>query len=315
MKPAGHIVVTGGAGFIGSHLDLRLISEGFKVTILDNLSTGKEENIPRGANFIKIDLGEEKACKARLDFACDAIFHLAGQSSGEASFKDPFSDLKSHIHSTFWLLNWCREKAIPRFMYSSSMAVYGDPKYLPVDENHTLQPKTFYSAAKASAEVYVSLNQTMGVSTTIFRFFSVYGPGQNLDNKIQGMVSIFLSYILEKAPVVVKGSKDRFRDFVYIDDLVDAWMRAYNNPVSDGKVYNIASGKKTSVKDLIEGLKRSFGYQDYPVEYREGTPGDQFGVVGDIKRISDELLWEPKVDIQTGLNKMVNFEKERISVE
>src|SRR3989338_7901663 len=155
MKNNQHIIVTGGAGFIGSHIVLRLITEGYRVTVLDNLSTGKEKNIPAKADFIKIDLGQESSYVSLKNIACSAVFHLAGQSSGEASFKDPFYDFHSHVVSTFCLLEWCKRKGIPRFLYASSMGVYGEPNYLPVDENHPLQPKSFYAAAKISAEAYV----------------------------------------------------------------------------------------------------------------------------------------------------------------
>lgn len=315
MGKVKHIIVTGGAGFIGSHVARRLISDGYKVTVLDNLSTGKEGNIPEGADFIKMDLGLEEPYTYLDNLSCDAVFHLAGQSSGEVSFKDPYYDLRSHVLSTFLLLRWCKENSINRFVYASSMAIYGDPKSLPVDERHPLQPKTFYSAAKIAAEAYIKLYQTMGIQTTIFRFFSIYGCGQNLENRAQGMASIFLSYMLDNTKITVKGTKGRFRDFVYIDDLVDALITSYNNPVSYGRVYNVASGKKTTVEDLIEGLKVSFGNRDYPVEYKEGTPGDQFGVVGDNKRILQDLKWKPKVTLQEGLNRMVNFEKERLNIE
>lgn len=311
MKENKSIVVTGGAGFIGSHLASRLISDGHRVTILDNLHSSKEENIPRGADFIKVDLGQLDSQVLFKDIACDAVFHLAGQSSGEASFLDPAYDLRSHVMSTSQLLEWCRKKKIPRFIYASSMSVYGDPNYLPADEIHPMQPKTYYAAAKISAEAYIKLYQTMGINTTILRLFSVYGPGQNLKNRMQGMLSIYLSYMLDKLPLIVKGSKERFRDFIYIDDVVEVWVKSLNNPVTYGKVYNVASGVKTKVADLIEFLKKSFGYQDYPIEYRDGTAGDQFGIVADITRITQELNWKPKISLQTGIAKTVDFERRK----
>ncbi len=311
MRFNKHVIVTGGAGFIGSHIAQRLLFEGYKVTILDNLSTGKEENIPKDADFVKIDLTQNTVSKFLNKIACDAVFHLAGQSSGEMSFRDPFYDLQSHIMSTFWLLEWCKNKGVKRFIFSSSMSIYGNPEYLPVDENHPHHPKTFYAAAKISAEAYIKLYQTLGINTTIFRLFSVYGPGQNLNNKLQGMVSIFLSYMLEKASLIVKGSKERFRDFVYIDDVVDAWLIAFNNPITYGNIYNLASGKKTTVETLLETLKSSFGYVDYPIEFKEGTLGDQFGVLADTKRIMKELNWKPNVYLKKGIRKTVEFEKRR----
>ena len=313
MKARRHLIVTGGAGFIGSHLAARLLAEGHEVSVLDDLSTGRLENIPSGARFIEVDLGKQDEYRKIDQLSGDAVFHLAGQSSGEASFLDPLGDLRSHVLSTFWLLEWCREKRVRRFVYASSMSVYGDPQYLPVDEQHPLQPKTFYAAGKIAAEAYISLYRTLGIDTTIFRLFSVYGPGQNLENRMQGMVSIFLSYLLEGKPLIVKGSGERFRDLVYIDDVVAAWLSAWQNPASYGKLYNVASRRKTRVVDLVEALKQAMGQPRHPVEYLEGTPGDQFGIIGANTLIAQDLHWQPRVDLQAGLNQLVRFEKGRLN--
>jgi len=302
-------LVTGGAGFIGSALARALIADGWRVLIADNLTTGRESSIPKGTDFIKMDIGEGSSYKALENVDCDCVFHLAGQSSGEISFSDPLYDLKSHVMSTFWLLQWCKKKGVSRFIYASSMGVYGDPLYLPVNEQHPLQPKTFYAASKASAEAYIKLYQAMDIDTTIFRLFSVYGPGQNMDNKLQGIVSIYLSYMLEDIPITVKGSKDRFRDIIYIDDVIEAWMLSIQDPVTFGKTYNVATGVKTKVDGLIEALRKSFGKPDYPVEYKEGTPGDQFGVVGDNSLIKKELKWTPRTKLKIGLEKMIDSQK------
>lgn len=309
MKNNQHIIITGGAGFIGSHIACRLIGEGHRVTVLDNLSTGEKKNIPPKADFIKMDLGQEASYASLKNITCNAVFHLAGQSSGEASFKDPTYDFRSHAVSTFCLLEWCRRKGVPRFLYASSMGVYGEPNYLPVDENHPLQPKSFYAAAKISAEAYVRLYQGLGINATILRMFSVYGPGQNLVNKMKGMVSIYLSYLLERAPLIVKGSKDRIRDLIYIDDVVGAWLAAYQNPAASGKIYNIGSGKKIKVEDLLNTLKELFGDPDYPIEYKDATPGDQFGVVANIERITQDLKWAPGINLREGLKKMIDSQK------
>jgi UDP-glucose 4-epimerase len=312
MKSKRHVIITGGAGFIGSHIASRLLTIGHEVTILDDLSTGRLENLPDGATFIKIDLSQQDAYGKLGELSGDAVFHLAGQSSGEASFYNPWHDFASHVISTFLLLQWCKRKEIGRLLYASSMSIYGDPVYLPVDEQHPQQPKTFYGAGKIAAESYIKLYQNLGINTTIFRLFSVYGPGQDPGNKMQGMASIFLSYLLSDQPVVVKGSKDRYRDFVYVEDVVQAWLSAWDASQSYGKTYNVASGKKTTVEHLIEVLKGSVGRQDYPIEYREGTPGDQFGVVGDVSLITRDLNWQPKIDLKTGLDKMVSYEKRRM---
>jgi len=307
-----NIIVTGGAGFIGSHIASRLINSGYDVTILDNLSTGTLKNVPEGASFIKMDLSLEKSLLKLKRIKGEALLHLAGQSSGEASFRDPLYDFKSHVLSTFWLLKWCKDNGVKRFMYASSMSTYGDPLYQPVDEAHPQNPKTFYGSAKSSAEAYIKLYHSLGLNTTIFRLFSVYGPGQNLSNKMQGMVSIYLSYLLENKPILVKGPLQRFRDLVFVDDVVDIWLASLDNPVTYGKVYNVASGKKTTVTRLLRLLKFYYGDPDHKVQLRKGTPGDQFGVVADISRISKDLKWSPQHSLRSGLKSMVDIEKRRM---
>lgn len=316
MKSKKSVIITGGAGFIGSHISSRLLQDGYKAIVLDNLSTGKEKNLPKGVELIKFSL-EKSSCYDKLkQVRCDAVFHLAGQSSGEASFKDPFYDLRSHVMSTFLLLEWCKAKRVRRFMYSSSMSVYGKPDYLPVDEKHPLKPRTYYAAGKAAAESYIALyNNTFGMDTTILRFFSVYGPGQNLDNKMQGMLSIYLSYMLEGKPIIVKGPGNRFRDFVYIDDVVEAWCRVFNKPITFGKTYNVASGIKTTVYNLLSSLKKACGFHNYPIRFSEGTPGDQFGIVGDSRSLYGDLHWKPQVGILEGIQKTVDFERRRFCIE
>lgn len=309
-----HILVTGGAGFIGSHIANRLLRDGYRVTVLDDLSTGHEGNIPKDADFIEIDLGQNDQYLKIDDINVDAIFHLAGQSSGEASFLDPQKDFRSHVVSSFNLLEWCRRKSVGRFIYASSMGVYGDPTSLPVTEQAALEPKSYYGAAKASAENYIRTFSTMGINTTIFRLFNVYGPGQNFENKMQGMVSIYLSFMLDGNVINVKGSKERFRDFLYIDDCVEAWMRSYENDISYGQTYNLASGQKTSVEDLIEILRQEFGQIDYPVEYVEGTQGDQFCLYADVSRIQNDLNWVGQMNLNEGIGAMIKSARKGVAI-
>lgn len=299
------MLVTGGAGFIGSALARALLSRGKRVVVVDNLSTGRRQNVPAGCEFVEMDAGDRSQYHKLSAARFDAVLHLAGQSSGEASFLDPWSDFNSHVTSTLLLLNLCRERGVSRFLYASSMSVYGDPETFPVGEDAPVHPKTFYAAGKLAAESYVALFQGLGVDTTVFRMFSVYGPNQNLANKLQGMVSIYLSYLLEERPILVKGRKERFRDFIFIDDVVDAWLAALDNPASFGRVYNLGSGTRTTVEDLLGSLTAAAGMNGHPVEYGGGTPGDQFGMVADIGRITRELRWTPNWSLQSGLMRMV----------
>ena len=304
-KPPKHILVTGGAGFIGSALTRRLLADGYEVTVIDDLSNGRMENVSQEARFIKADLAMETTYREIAGIPFDAVFHLASQSSGALSFEDPMADMKSHLYITFSLLQLSLKRKVSRFMFSSSTTLYGDTNGLPVNEDCPVNPKTYYATGKLACEDYIRFFFGQGLSTTVFRLPNVYGPGQNLQNKDQGMVSIYLSYIVEGQPILVKGSRDRFRDFIYIDDVVDGWMKGFASPDTIGKTYNLASGKKSTVNQVLEGLKRACGKPDYPVEFVTGTPGDQSGLVADISRIQKETGFNPKTGLQEGLKKMV----------
>jgi UDP-glucose 4-epimerase len=302
-----NFLVTGGAGFIGAALAKALVRRGNRVVVADNLSTGYRENVPADAEFVEMDMSDPVHYGRLPDMKFDAVLHLAAQSSGEASFQDPWYDFNSHVTATFLLLEYCRKNGTQRFLYASSMSVYGAAEYLPVDEKHRVQPKAYYSAGKLAAEAYLSLFSTLGVDSTVFRMFNVYGPNQNLANKMQGMVSIYLSFILENKPITVKGAKERFRDFVYIDDVVDAWLCALDNPASFGKTYNLGAGRKTTVEELLSLMTECVGNPDYPVEFAGGTPGDLFGLYANIESLQRDLGWQPRTDLRAGLRAMLDF--------
>jgi UDP-glucose 4-epimerase len=303
------ILVTGGAGFIGSHLASRCLSLGHEVVVVDDLSTGDGRNVPRGAEFFEMDLSREEDYRELRPFDFDAVFHLAAQSSGEISNENPARDLEVNTLGTLFLLSACRREGVRRFLYSSSMAVYGNLDHLQARESDVPRPLSFYGISKLASEHYIRHFILEGLEPTIFRLFSVYGPGQNLANLKQGMVSIFLAYLLEGKPVHVKGSGDRFRDFIFIDDVLDAWMGAFENPVTFGKTYNLGTGRSTTVSRLVEEEIRAFGQDpgSYPVLYEGSTPYDQFGLSADISLIGAETGWSPKVELRDGLGRMVTW--------
>ena len=300
------VLLTGGAGFIGSHIAKALLADGYEVDIVDNLSTGRRENLPDAVCFLELDLRHPETimCLSRCNYT--AVLHLAGQSSGEKSFEDPLYDLDTNARSTLLLARWALENGIPAFLYASSMGVYGQVDTYPVLESTVPQPISYYGASKYSAEQILRVAARQGLRTVSFRMFSVYGPGQNLANMKQGMVSIYLAYLLRREPLVVKGSLERVRDFVYIDDVVTAWKLALEKPVSG--VFNLGSGQATSVRRLIAELLTACGLDDdYPVREVEGTPGDQFALSADITAICEALGWEPKVSLCEGLSRMVDW--------
>jgi len=298
------ILVTGGAGFIGSHLSRRLISKGHEVTVVDNLSTGSRDNIPAEADFVELDLTKPDLIADLPDKSFQAICHLAGQSSGEKSFEDPLYDLEANAQSTLQLATWALTKGIPTFLYASSMGVYGQISQQPVSESTAPQPISYYGASKRSAELVLEVAAQQKLRVVSFRMFNVYGPGQNLSNMKQGMVSIYLAYLLRQQPLIIKGSLERIRDLVYIDDVVDAWELALDREVQG--IFNLGSGVGTSVRTLISELLSACGLPpDYPIEQGGNTLGDQFAMTADIDLLSRALDWQPKISLTQGLDKMV----------
>lgn len=306
-------LITGGAGFIGSSLAKRILKNdsGAKIWIIDNLSTGYRENIPEGCEFIEGDIDEDDVIAQLNNQKFDAIFHIAGQSSADVSYDDPIYDFRTNGESTLKLLQYCQKSKTSRILFASTMSVYGDVQ-CPVIEKTSLNPNSFYGVGKVASEHYLRLFAPLGIQATSLRLFNVYGPGQNMANLRQGMVSIFMHHILSKQELVVKGDKNRFRDFVYIDDVVSAFLMCLENPSSINKIYNVGTCTKTTVGELIENIFEAsdISPEQAPVKYEGNTQGDQFGIYAQNQFIKDEIGWEPKTDLKTGLKLMAKYYQE-----
>jgi UDP-glucose 4-epimerase len=303
------ILVTGGAGFIGSALSRRLLDRGHEVLIVDDLSTGFRDNVPRKASFLKLDLSDPAAVKALPSGSIDAVCHLAAQSSGQISEENPTRDLAVNAGATLMLIRWCHAQGVRRFLYASSMAIYGDGR-VPVGEDAICLPKSHYGVSKLASEHLLRLAARQGLCSTSFRMFSVYGPGQNLSNLKQGMASIYLAYMLRKETIPVTGSLERVRDFIYIDDVVDIWELALSSTETGGRVYNVGRGVPVRVRELIGELGDAMELgRDYPVSELPGSDADQFAMLADIGRAEAELGWKPRVDLKEGLRRMAAWAK------
>ena len=255
-------LVTGGAGFIGSHLAHALSAEGWGVDVVDDLSSGRAANVPPECELIELDLGERGATARLPKLRYDVICHLAGQSSGEKSFDDPERDLDANTRSTVALAAWARERGVPLLVQASSMGVYGDVRSHPVGEDTPPRPCSFYGASKLAAEHALAIAPDVrGVS---LRMFSIYGPGQDLTEMRQGMVSIFLAMALRGEPIEVRGPLDRVRDFVFIEDCVEAWLRALSSTEAHGP-FNVGTGVGTTIRSLLEQMLELLGDADHPV--------------------------------------------------
>lgn len=301
------VLVTGAAGFIGSAVAERLVALGDHVTTVDNLTTGSAKNIPAGCEVIIGDTFNPEVISQLVSRRFDAMIHLAGQSGGIPSFKDPVYDLHSNVSSTLMLLEVARQTGCSKFVYASSMAVYGDPTSIPVGENAPLVPKSFYGVGKMASEHYLRLYSDYGIRCIALRLNNVYGPGQDLTNLSQGMVSIFLGQALVDHSIHVRGDGNRFRDFVYIDDVVECFVLARKEMSNEGfSIYNVATGIATTVRELIQLIQGSLPFE-VAVQYDGSTPGDQFGIVSSIERITGELNWSPTIRIEDGIGNMVRW--------
>lgn len=305
-------LVTGAAGFIGSAIARKLIKDGHEVWTIDNLSTGFKENIPDGVVFIAGECQSDLVINQLKGSKFDAILHFAGQSSGEVSFDDPVYDLRTNTESTLRLIKYGLATGCRRFIYASSMSVYGSVEDQSIAEIHKTHPKSFYGVGKLASENYLKIYQSYGIIPTALRLFNVYGPGQNMQNLRQGMVSIYLAQLLKNDEIIVKGSLDRFRDFIYIDDCADFACNIIDNSKTDGAIYNVGTGIRTTVDELIYKMMAISGIEK-PVTVLGETPGDQKGIYADISKAKAELGFSPKYSLEQGLELMIRWAKKWIS--
>jgi UDP-glucose 4-epimerase len=299
------ILITGVAGFIGSHVSRRFIQEGYDVVGVDDLSNGAVANVPDGVTFIAGDLAKQTTIMA-IPKGCHKILHLAGQSSGEISFDNPVADLEKNTTSTVNLINYGIENQSERIVFASSMSVYGDVLDKPVTEDELCEPLSCYGVGKLAAEGYLKVYQKQ-LPYVSLRMSNVYGPGQDMKNLRQGMVSIFLSQALQIGNVLVKGGLDRFRDLIYIDDVVEVWYRSATYPSALYHTLNLGTGIKTTVGELLEMICSQVENSDYYVEGK--TPGDQSGIYADSRKLNKVLEMDSFVSFQDGLVKFIEWAK------
>ena len=304
-------LVTGGAGFIGSVISKKLISLGHSITIIDNLSTGYVSNLPSKAIFIKGDASDINIINKLNNEYFDAILHIAGQSSGEISFEDPVYDLNCNTASTLQLLNFAVKIKCKRFIYASTMSVYGEQENKEqFSEEDLTNPKSFYAVGKLASEKYMKIyKEQYDIDFTSLRYFNVYGAGQNLENLKQGMVSIYLKQFMDdKYDVVeVKGSTDRFRDLSYVDDIADATVESIDNKSFYNDIINIGSGRKTTINTMLE-LMKEYLKSDKEIKITTGTIGDQFGIYANNNKLK-KIYNKEFLKFEDGLKMMINWIK------
>lgn len=301
------VLITGIAGFIGSKIAVKLLNQGYTIYGIDNFRTGYAQNIPKDINFDECDISDPKSLEKLPYKDIDVVLHLAAQTSGELSHVHPEYDLLTNGFGTFNILQLSKKIRIRKFIYASSMNVYGHNNRNPVKESHILKPISYYGISKTTGEYYVKTFSNH-FNYTIFRMFNVFGPGQDMKNLSQGMLSIFLAYALENKEILVKGDLKRFRDFIYIDDVVNYWVDCINNTNTNNNIYNLGSGKKCTVDCLIKLIQDKTKHSN-KVKVIDGTPNDQFGIYADITKLQNATNLEITTTLEEGVSKLVNYLK------
>jgi UDP-glucose 4-epimerase len=308
------ILVTGGGGFIGSHLSRRLLADGHAVSVVDNEFNGRRACVPSGASFLRADVTRLADVEPVFAQGLDAVCHLAAQVSIVRSFTDPVADLRANVEGTLRILQLCLKHQVPRLLYASSMSAYGNRGVIPTPEGEPLQPNSYYGITKSAAEQFVHATAErsdldFAFNVTSLRMFSVYGPGQALDNPYQGVLGIFIGNLLRHEPIIIFGDGEQTRDFVYIDDVVDGWVRALDNPAAHGGIFNLGSGRSLSINQLAEHAISAFGHPrgGYKIIYGAARPGEQLRVQADIRRAQTILDWEPRTSFESGLAETVRW--------
>ncbi len=296
------ILITGGAGFVGSHLTHRLAPEN-DVTVLDNLLTGKLENLAKSKDkikFIRGDIRDAKTVKDIISGGIDIIFHLAACTSVVGSIADPLLDMDTNVRGTLTVLEACRGSKIKRLVYTSSAAVYGDVKKLPVDEDAPLNPASPYAVSKMTAEKYcVAYQKVYGVPAAVVRCFNIYGPRQST-GAYANAISIFLGNITKGEPLTIYGDGEQTRDLIYIDDAVTGCISAATSADSVGGVFNIASGTATSINRLVKIILKVTGKAS-PVNYAPARAGEIRHSLAGITKASRILGYRARVNLETGI--------------
>ena len=302
------ILVTGGAGFIGSHVVAKLVERGFKVVVIDNEATGKRANINAAAKFVAGDVRNPDDLAPIFADGVNAVLHIAGQASIRLSFQDPSADLNVNTLGTINVLQQCITHRVPRLIFASSMTIYGNTSIVPTPETAAPDPVSYYAITKYAAERYVHTTAQrrdldFDFNVTSLRMFNVYGAGQSLTNAYQGVFAIFIGNVLRGEPIKIHADGEQSRDFVHVDDVVHAWVDALDNPASYGQVMNIGTGKPTSVNALVDVVLHAFGHTraTYPVEYHPAQPGDMRHSAAEISRAQALLGWSPQVDLNDGM--------------
>lgn len=300
------ILVTGGAGFIGSHVVDAYVAAGHEVHVVDDLSLGQPANLNPAALFTQLDICTPEFLNVVAQIQPEVINHHAAQTSVRLSVSDPLNDCRRNVLGSLQVLEAARQAGVRKVIYiSSGGAIYGEPEALPCREDHPIRPDSPYGATKHAPEHYLDIyNRTYGLDFTTLRYGNVYGPRQDPLGEA-GVIAIFTAQMLHDQQVTINGSGEQERDYVYIADAVRANVLALEDGVGSANAYNIAAGVGTTVNALFAQLKSATGYTRDAV-YGPAKPGETFRIYLDINRAAADLGWTPTTSLADGIQATID---------
>jgi len=304
MGLSGIALVTGGAGFIGSHIASALVAKGARVRIIDDLSTGYQENISEiggDVDFVHGSVADEKALRKAMEDV-ELVFHEAAIPSVPRSVENPRQTHIASVDSTFSLLVASQEKKVRRIVYAASSSAYGDQPTLPKVENMLPEPLSPYAVAKLVGEYYCQVfTRVYGLETVSLRYFNVFGPRQDPGSQYSGVISRFMSALVNGEHPIIYGDGGQSRDFTFVSNVVDANLRAAESADAVGKVINVANGRQVTLNELLEIMKNVTGKSTAAARYEPVRVGDVRHSLADISLARSLLGYEPRVGLEEGL--------------
>jgi nucleoside-diphosphate-sugar epimerase len=302
-------LVTGGAGFIGSHLASRLVRDGHDVRVLDNFSTGSRSNLADEGESVEIVEGDIQSYERAHNAVqgCEVVFHLAALPSVPRSIQDPLTSTAVNVIGTLNVLLAARDSGVRRVVYASSSSAYGSDPSLPKQENRPSLPISPYAVAKLASEGYCrSFSEVYDLETVALRYFNVFGPRQDPLSQYAAVIPRFITALLQDEKPVVFGDGEQSRDFTYIDNVIEANLLAADAADVSGQMFNIACGEAISINRLLDDLRRILG-SDIEATYLESRPGDVKHSLADISRAEEKLRYRLVVDFSEGLRRTVEY--------